>query len=216
MLVRILSHVASFLGNARHRAVIVSCLAVLVAGTSVYGILAYHKNQPLEVGAVAGTERTSERSNSVWLHGQQPIEGKDTAKPQEEPTPSDTPVSPPDDAPEPPTEPPTDQPPPTIVASPDMVEIIAGTTSETITARIVASDNDSTKKWTIRPDQFPQNSGLSLVPIKTEDGSLIAFQITASKDTQPGKYELALQIFRAHSDAPHNQTTILTISVSTK
>lgn len=71
MLVRFLSFAASVLGSARHRAILVSCLAVVFAFSSVAGITLFHNGPSADSASARGSNSGTETETPIWLSDQQ-------------------------------------------------------------------------------------------------------------------------------------------------
>lgn len=185
MLVRILSNIASFLGNARHRAILVSCLVLVFATSSVVGILAMHEEQSKNAAKVeqAEAEVDDSQEDAIWLRENQ-VDNKDTLETdsadttQKQPTASATE----------PTESQDEQATPSIEVSLSEVKLQAGKLTSDISAGITGDVTEMPWEMTIKS----QNPNLKVISSATTD-KIHTFRIEATGQITPGEYALTIQ-----------------------
>lgn len=212
MLVRILSYVASVLGSARHRAVLVSCLVLVFATSSVVGILAMHDETAKNVATAENANRKTSPENTIWLHEQE-VDNKNTVKETESADNPDNQAATEQDSadnqqtPDTVTEPSPAQ--PEMTTSTDTVSVPAGSTSDTVIVRVTDGNNGSS--WTIKLDNENDASGITITDVKTDKG-LLSFRVQAASFAAPGTYRITIHAAEGDNTVPA-LTNTLTVNI---
>lgn len=203
MLVRILSNIASFLGNARHRAILVSCLVLVFATSSVVGILAMHEEQSKNAAKVeqAEAEVDDPQEDAIWLNEHE-VDNKDTleteaaasAKKQSTASAAET------------TESQDKSAEPSIEVSLSEVKLLAGDVTPEISAGVVGDVAETPWEMTIKSS----NSQLKVISSTTTD-KIHTFRLEASNPITSGEYTLTIQ---ATNQDGVKITKILTVIVT--
>ena len=215
MLVRILSYVASVLGSARHRAVLVSCLVLVFATSSVVGIMAMHDGQTKTAATAENADRKTSQENTIWLHEQE-IDNKNTVKEAEstdtsdgEQVSSEQGGTDSQQAPDTVAEPTPAQ--PTMTVSTSAVSVPAGSTSEAVIVR-VGDENTDGSSWTIQLANEYESNGITVTDLKTDKG-LLSFRVHVNSSAASGTYRIAIHASQNENTNP-TLTDIVTVNVS--
>jgi hypothetical protein len=202
MLVRILSNIASFLGNARHRAILVSCLVLTFSTASVVGILAMHEEQTNNAATIDQAEASEDqKEDTIWLREQQ-VDNKDTLEEEAaEPTPQadsskETPVN---DIPEQPT-------PLAIELNVSDVTFAAGNLSSAINAGVAGDSSETPWDLTV----ISPNDDLTIANSQQSSDKIFTFQLQANSQAVPGKHIVTVQ---ASSKDGKKLTATLTVNI---
>lgn len=202
MLVRILSNIASFLGNARHRAILVSCLVLTFSTASVVGILAMHEEQAKNAATVDQAETTEDqKEDTIWLKEQQ-VDNKNTL--QEETTQPTTQTDTPDENPA--SDVPQQLEQLAIELNVTDVTFAAGSLSSVISAGVAGDSTETPWELTI----VSPSTDITIANSQQSSDKIFTFQLQASSQTVPGKYSVEVQ---AVNKDGKKLTTILTVNI---
>lgn len=202
MLVRILSNIASFLGNARHRAILVSCLVLTFATASVVGILAMHEEQAKNAATVDQAEASEgQKEDTIWLKEQQ-VDNKDTL--QEETSEPSTEPTDPEESPASDTSEQSDQ--LAIELNVSDVTFTAGGISSSIDAGVAGDTTETPWELTV----ISPNPDLTIANSQQSSDKIFTFQLQSSGQITPGKYAVTVQ---AVSPDGKKLTTTLTVNI---
>lgn len=202
MLVRILSNIASFLGNARHRAILVSCLVLTFSTASVVGILAMHEEQAKNAATVDQAETTEDqKEDTIWLKEQQ-VDNKNTL--QEETTQPTTQTDTPDENPA--SDVPQQLEQLAIELNVTDVTFAAGSSSSVISAGVAGDSTETPWELTI----VSPSTDITIANSQQSSDKIFTFQLQASSQTVPGKYSVEVQ---AVNKDGKKLTTILTVNI---
>lgn len=202
MLVRILSNIASFLGNARNRTILVSCLILAFSTSSVVGILAMNENRDKNA-ATAENTNSGQQEDTIWLSENQ-VDNKDTlqedstttepkATPQKEKSPSsDTPVPEASDV--------------AVKLSTSTITLSASQLSSEVTAGVAGDSAES--KWNLTLSS--KNPEITIASSQTTD-KLFTFRLQTSQDIQPGEYLVTVEAVNAEGKKLSTQLTVKVI-----
>lgn len=207
MFIKLLSTVASVLGNARNRAAIVSCFVVFFAAGSIVLVMNRSESDAAHVGRTSDADSTRAE---IWVQGsrqerrnQQNVTVETTKKPQEQTSVSQKTTEEKTGGSN--TQPSLQAPNKTELGlNQNSINLTAGTTSAIIAATITTSGDAS--NWTfktIEPDNF-------LVEPVEETGRSFSFRVRGAQNLAAGTYQITI---KATADDGSSYTKILTINV---
>lgn len=204
MLVRILSNIASFLGNARNRAVLVSCLVLAISTSSVVGILAMNENRAKNA-ATAENANSRQQEDTIWLSEDQ-VDSKNTL--QEDPT-SETKAAPQQEksssnasAADP------DQSELAVKLNTSSVTLSANQLSAEITAGVAGDSAESSWNLTLSS----KNPEITIASSQTVD-KIFSFRLQASSDITPGEYLVTVEAVNSEGKKLSTQLTVTVTEV---
>lgn len=202
MLVRILSNIASFLGNARNRAVLVSCLVLAISTSSVVGILAMNENRAKNAATVDNAN-SRQQEDTIWLSEDQ-VDSKNTlqedstsetkAAPQQEKSSSSTNSTD------------IDQSELAVKLSTSSIVLSASQLSDEITAGVAGDSAESSWNLTLST----KNPEITIASSQTVD-KIFSFRLQASSDIKPGEYLVTVEAVNSEGKKLSAQLTVTVI-----